>query len=175
VEHGHDRKNRIVAAEVQLVWERDGERVQSDRPVRIKDPFGAAGSSRGVAHGRCIVFRQIDLIRLAGRFRQKILIWFASLREPAAAVIDYEDAFEMDSRPDLLEEVEQHILHNQKPVLGVIDDVSEFVRMQPQVKGVQHSSGEGNAEIGFQVFMPVPHEGRDAISFGHTRTFKSSR
>ena len=90
-------------------------------------------------------------------------------------MIDYKDAFEVDSMPYLREEVQQHILHNQKAVLGVIDDVSEFVRMQPQVKGVQHGSGHGNAEISFQVVMPVPHERSDAISFGHTRTFESSR
>jgi hypothetical protein len=57
----------------------------------------------------------------------------------------------------------------------VIDNVSEFVRMQPQVKGVHYGSSDGNAEIGFQVFMAVPHEGGDAISFGNARTFKSSR
>ena len=47
--------------------------------------------------------------------------------------------------------------------------------MQPQVKGVQYGSGDGNAEIRFQMGMPIPHEGGDAISLGNTRSFESSR
>src|ERR1700722_17121974 len=121
--------------------------MEGDRPVRIEDSFGTASSSRGVAQGRCIVFLEFDFIRLFTRFRQEILIRFTVLWEPAAAVIDYEDAFEAGLSPYLLEEIEQHIFHNQKAVLGVMDDVSEFLRMQSQVKGVQHSSSDGNAEV----------------------------
>ena len=79
-------------------------------------------------------------------------------------MIDYKDAFEVDSMPYLLEKVEQHILHNQKAVLGVMDDVSELIRMQSQVKGVQHGSSDGNAEVGFQMGMAIPHQRSDAIS-----------
>jgi hypothetical protein len=51
-------------------------------------------------------------------------------------VIDYEYTLELDARADLLEDLEQHIIHNQKTILGVIDDVGQVVRMQPQVQGV---------------------------------------
>jgi hypothetical protein len=57
----------------------------------------------------------------------------------------------------------------------VIGNVSEFVRMQPQVKGMQYGSSDGNAEIRFQMGMPVPHECGDAISLGYTRSFEGSR
>jgi hypothetical protein len=112
VEHGHDGENRVVAAKVQLVGERDGQGMQGNGPVRIEDSFGAAGSSRGVAQGRCIVFRELDFVPLSTCFLQEILISFAPLGEPAAAVIDDKDAFKVDFVPDLLEEVEQHIIHN---------------------------------------------------------------
>ena len=134
MEHGHDRENGVIAAKVQLVGKRNGQGMQSDRPVRIEDSFGTAGSSRGVAQGRCISSSISISFSSPRRFRQKILIRFTTLREPAAAVIDDKDAFKVDSMPYLLEKVEQHILHNQKAVLGVIDDVSEFVRMQPRLR-----------------------------------------
>ena len=46
----------------------------------------------------------------------------------------------------------------------MVDDVGQFVRMEPKVQGVQYAACAGNAEVSFQVGMVVPHQARDSVT-----------
>src|SRR5207237_2726718 len=46
----------------------------------------------------------------------------------------------------------------------VVDDVRQFVRMEPKVQGVQHTACAGNAEVSFQMNVMVPHQAGDSVS-----------
>ena len=45
VVHGDDRQNRVIAADVQLIGQRDCERMERNGAVRIDNALGPAGSS----------------------------------------------------------------------------------------------------------------------------------
>ena len=148
--------------------------MQGNRTVRVKNTLGTAGSPRGVAQCGGVLFREIGIPRYPIRCRKKILIRFPSLRKPAAAIIHDEHAFEVDQRLNLLEQIQQHGLYDQKPVLRMIHDVGEFVRTQPQVTSVYDGAGDRDTEISFQMRMPVPHQCCHPVSLRHTRIFESS-
>src|ERR1700744_140128 len=116
--------------------------MQGNRTVRVKDTLWTAGSPRGVAQGRCILFREISTPRFPLGCRKKVLIGLASLWKPAAAFIHDEHPLEVNQRLNLREQIQQHSLHDQKPVLGMINDVGEFVRTQPQVQSVYDGAGD---------------------------------
>jgi hypothetical protein len=65
---------------------------------------------------------------------------------------------------ELFKEVQEHVVHNQEAVLGVVDDVRQFVGMKPKVQGVQYATCARDAEVGFQVGIVVPHEACDPVS-----------
>ena len=66
--------------------------------------------------------------------------------------------------------MQQHVVHNQEAILGMVDDVGQFVRMEPKVQGVQYAACARNAEVSFQVGIMVPHQARDSVT-----QFKTSR
>ena len=49
----------------------------------------------------------------------------------------------------------------------MVDDVSNVVRMQPQIQRMQHPARARDAEVGFQMRIVVPHQRRHAIAFFH--------
>ena len=93
----------------------------------------------------------------AARLREESFVRLATFGDSAAAVIDYEDAFETDVWADLFEDVEQHLVDNQNTVLSVVNDIGQFFRVQPQVQGMSHGPGRSHAEISFEVLVLVPH------------------
>ena len=115
------------------------------------------------------------MIRLVACPRQEGFVGLAAFRQFPAAVIHHEHALELDVRTDLLEDIKQHVIHNQKTILGMIDDIGEFFRVQPKVQGMQNGSDRRHTEISFQMLMLVPHQGCHPISYGNTRTLQSRR
>ena len=59
------------------------------------------------------------------------------------------------------QEPSQRLVDEDDLVLGVVDDVDELLRGQPEVEGMQHPAGAGRGEVEFQVAGGVPREGGD--------------
>src|SRR5690348_8474337 len=59
---------------------------------------------------------------------------------------------------ELLVQRQQHVIDNEKAVLRVIDDKSQFLRMESKIERVDHATGSRHAEIGFQMSVMVPAE-----------------
>src|ERR1700751_4326819 len=109
--------------------------MQRNGAMRVENALGLAGGAGGVAHGGSLVFGEVGVVGLAC-ICQKGFVRLSARRLASAAVLDYENAFEMNLRAELLEDVEQNVVYDEKAVLGVVDDVGDLFRIQAQVQGV---------------------------------------
>jgi hypothetical protein len=58
-------------------------------------------------------------------------------------------------------------VHDHHPVAGVVGDVRELVREQPQVQRVQHGAHAGHGQVCDQVLGVVPHQRRHPLVAGY--------
>src|SRR5215471_13007809 len=84
--------------------------------------------------------------------------------EFAAAVIYNEHTLNFYSMANLFKQVEEHVIDDKEPIFGMIDDIGQFIRMQPQIQSVQYRSRGGNPEIGFEVLMFIPHQSGNPVA-----------
>ena len=84
-----------------------------------------------------------------------------------------EDTFELHAAREPLEQWQQDVIDDQKPIFGVLDDVDQIVRVEAKVQRVEDATRSWNAEVGLQVGVVVPHERRHAITAVEARREKS--
>ncbi len=126
------------------------------------DIAGKMQSNR--AHGGGIVFVEIRIDRNTAIVPQQRFVIFESCGHGFPTERDDEDALKLYLILELFKEMHQHIVHDQEAVLGMVDDVRQFVSMEPKVQGVQHAPCARNSEVGFQVNAMVPHQASDSVS-----------
>ena len=69
------------------------------------------------------------------------------------------------ARPaDRLQDAEQGLVDDDRPVLSVVDDVGELIGMQARVEGVDDRAHCRDTEVHREVLGLVPEQGRDAVS-----------
>ena len=74
MEHRHDRKQRVVFGQAEVVALKHAHGVDELRPVRVDDAFGVAGGARRVAHGRGHPLRQLRPRIAFGFCREQLLV-----------------------------------------------------------------------------------------------------
>jgi len=77
---------------------------------------------------------------------------------------DDDHALEFRLPSKLFIELEQDVVDYEEPAAGVVGDVCKIARSEAQVKGVHDGAGGGDAKIGFEVCVVIPHERGDAVS-----------
>jgi hypothetical protein len=55
-------------------------------------------------------------------------------------------------------------LDEDRAIVGVVDDVRQVVRRQPDVERVEHALGTRHREVALEVPVPVPGQGRDSLA-----------
>ena len=157
VEHRHDRQDRVGFAdpEPHRVAGRDAERVQHRRAVRVEHAFRHAGRAARVTHRGSFVLVELGVapaVRVDGC--EQLLV----------RVLDDEHVLDLGVRQEEIEERHQAPVDDHRPVVRVRRDVTEVVRMQPQVERVQHEAPARDSEICLVVDVVVPGERRDAVA-----------
>ena len=99
----------------------------------------------------------------------------ASQRGRVAAADDHDVAQRRQVRQHAGEQRDQRRVDDDHPVLGVVDDVDQLLREQPQVERVQHRAHARHREVGHQVLGVVPHEGGDPLVAGDARGRRAAR
>ncbi len=92
---------------------------------------------------------------------------------------NHDDPFEGHAGAEFFKRRQQYVVNDQEPVLSVINDGRELVRVQAQVQRVKDSARARHAEERFEMAGMIPHHGSDAVArsqakFGH-RIGKSPR
>ena len=59
---------------------------------------------------------------------------------------------------------QQAFVHEDRAILGVVDDVGELVGVEAEVERVEHAAHQRDAEVGLEVRAVVPAERGDAVA-----------
>ncbi len=162
VEHGHHREDCVPPGDRKGVRQHGGQRGQHHRPVGVQDPLRAACGPRGVTHhGRSVLGKVGVRERLEGPLHQ-LLVGAVRRGNRSACEGDHENPFQPDVLPELLEQGEQDVVHDEETGLRVVHDVRQLSGVQTQIQRVQDGSRDGDAEVALQVGSVVPAQG------GHT-------
>jgi hypothetical protein len=145
------------------IREWQGKRVQHQRPVRVQHPFRTAGRTGRVAHDCCALL--VDVVELRTVFlpRQQLRVIQRAFRH-VSVVADHDDAAIPDVRPHGLEDGPEHLVDDEDAVVGVLDDVAQFLRVQADVQRVEHRARRGDAVVGLQVTGMIPAKRGDTIA-----------
>ena len=60
--------------------------------------------------------------------------------------------------------VDELLAHHQGDGVGVVDDVGDLVRVEPEVQGDGHAPDLAEGEVALQVLVAVQHEERDLVT-----------
>ena len=136
--------------------------------MRIRDAFRVAGRPRRVAHrgGASFVDLRPREARLLGReqlFVSKDVAGQSTRVAFRRAGHDVRlDGLEVGC--DARKQGNEGIVDDDDLVLGVVDDVRQLVREEPQVQRVHHSAHTRNGEIRLEMLLRVPAERSDAVA-----------
>ena len=141
-----------------------GQRVEHHGAVRIDDAFRLAGRAGGVAHRHGFVFVEVGVVEFAAGGRQEALVILVAVGDGLARQRDDDDFLDVDLVFDARQQRQQHVVHDDEAVAGMVDDVGEVNRRQAQIERVQHAARAGDAEIGFEMRVVIPGQRADAVA-----------
>ena len=157
MEHRHHRHDAVALAHAEGLGHAHRHGVQHHGAVRVDDALGPPGGARGVADAAGVALVQDGQVVVRVAARQQVLVALVARRHRRAGERHDEHPFRRDLGPDLLEQRQQDIVHQHEAVAGVVGDIGDIVGVQPEVEGVQHAAGAGDAEIGLLMRVVVPH------------------
>ncbi len=168
-DHGHDP---IGLAEPEGVRHRLHEALQDERTMGIDDALRMPGGAGGVAHaGGVVLVERRPVHGVGGRCQQVLVAMNGS--EPCRGQRSVAHHDEGAHRPQgvgvRLELRHQRVVHEEHGVGGVVHDVGDLVREEPDVDGVQHGTARRHGEVELEVTIRVPGEGADAIAASHAQ------
>ena len=169
MEHRHHRHDGVVLAHAEGLGHAHRHRVEHHGAVRVDHPLGPPGRARGVADAAAVALvehRQL-VVGIAGP--EQVLVALVAVRHRGAGERHHEHPLRRDLGPDLLEQRQQHVVHDHEAVARVVGDIGDVVRMQPEVERVQHAAGAGDAEVALLMRVVVPHHGGHRIAPFETR------
>ena len=132
--------------------------------MRVDHAFRIAGGSGCVTHGGGFGFLECREGIALRRSGQKVFVRGGPVGQRLAAMTHHDHTLDAGMVFYLLIDRQQDVVHQEHAILSVVDDEGQFPGMQPEVQGMQHASGNGDTEVGFQVRVAVPHQGSHAIS-----------
>ena len=104
----------------------------------------------------------VGAVGLGGEER---LVVVGAVGDGAAVVANDQDlAQRRDAPADLLEQLPQGAIHDDRGVAGVGRDVGDIVGVEPQVEGVHGAAHGRDAEVALEVLGVVPAQGADPIA-----------
>jgi hypothetical protein len=165
VEHRHDDDHAVGAAEADRVGQAHPGRVQGDGAVGVQDALWVARRPARVAEGRRGAL--VDLgpveVTLAGLLEELLVAQGAG--QAAVVPVPHHDeaAHAGEAGRELREGGRERVVDEDDPVLGVVDDVLDLLREQPDVDRVQHRAEARDGEVELEVALGVPAEGRDPV------------
>jgi hypothetical protein len=112
----------------------------------IDDALWSARCTGRIAHADSIIFFEVDVPRIAVAILEQRFIVFIALRDGAVTEGKDDHEFNLYPVPDLFKKSQQNIIDDENAVLGVVDDVRQFIRMQPKVERLQYGSTNGTAK-----------------------------
>jgi len=86
-----------------------------------------------------------------------------------------DDSVGVDTVLHLRQQRQQHLVHQDYPILGMVDDVREVVGVQTQVERVQDCAGRGYGEIRLEMLEVIPCQRADAGSGGDAEVLQCDR
>ena len=124
------------------------------------------GRAARVAHGERLVLVELRVaVRVGIRAGEQLLV----------GVLDDEDVLDPRALAELLEQRHEAAVDDHRAVAGVVGDVGEIVRVQPEVERVQHEARARDPEVGLEVRVVVPRERGDAVASLETELVQRDR
>ena len=168
MEHRHDGQHHVGRAHVQDVRHGGCVGMQDSRPVRIQRPFRIARRARRVAQRCRRTFVEFGPGVVGGYRIQQVFVAqqigdAACGRHVRAIRHQHERLHRRAARRDRLDQRQEGQVEEQQPVLRVVDDVRDLVRMQARIDRVQHGAGTGDGVIQLQVPVAVPGQRADTL------------
>ena len=163
VEHGDHREHGVAEREAERVGQRGHHRVQDQRTVGVDDALGASGGARGVAEpGRLplLEVREGEGVHLR---LDHLLVVEREVGSGVPVGPDHHRA-QVHVLVESLVDGEEHVVHQQEPILGVVHDVGEVLAREAGVERVQDAPGQRDGEVGLQVAGVVPAQRGDAVT-----------
>ncbi len=166
MEHRDDRQHRVTAADVERVGGAGVERMQVARPVAVHHAFRVARGATRVTHCRRGVFLDLRPVELRGSVSQQLLPAQhrrTFQRVHVAVADDDHGAHGLQQRKHRGQQRHQGRVGDHHAVGGLVGDVGDLFRGQPDVECVQHGAHRGHGEVGGEMFGVVPHERADTL------------
>jgi hypothetical protein len=123
--------------------------------VRVRDALRLAGGAARVTHRGHLVLVELGVdpvVRV--RTGEQLLI----------RVLDDEDVLDLRAVLELLEQRQEAAVDDHRAVAGVIGDVGEIVRVQPQVQRVEDEAAARDPEVRLVMLVVVPAQRRNAVA-----------
>ncbi len=142
--------------------------------MTIDDALGPAGRAAGVAHRRRGLFVELRPLKCGWLGGQQFLIRVHLTARVSQGLgqgwirlagwscyQDVTDRFHIGQHPR--EQWHQCGVHDDDVILGMVGDVGELPRVEPQVQGMQHRAHGWHGQVGLQVLGVVPEQRRDPL------------
>ena len=139
-----------------MVGQVGDERMDDGRAVRIDDALGPPGRARGVAHRDRVIFLVRHVVEFFRRRREQLLVIEHGCRHWLPGQRHDDDFLERHLGAELRQQRQQYVVDDEKTVLGVIGNVGDVVRREPQIERVHDAARRGNAEVAFEVRVVIP-------------------
>src|SRR6267143_1485183 len=164
MEHWSDGQDGVEMAHPKNFAEAASEGVQHQRAVGIDDAFGMAGRARREAHRRAVVFIDLRISETIAGFSEQLLVVQQSFGHAPTTIRNDNYFFEKRVGTELLVNWQEHIVNQQEAVAGMPGDGGNFMRMEPEVQGMQNAAGARHTEESFEMAGVVPHHGGHAVA-----------
>ena len=130
--------------------------------MAVDDALGPAGRARRVTHGASLALIDLGPLHRLGAGDQRLVIVISRRRRVSTG--DDDDVIEVARPVKGLEHLKQGLVDDDRPVLRVVDDEAQLVRMQPRVEGVQHGTHRRDREVELEVLRLVPQQRRHRVA-----------
>ena len=170
MKHRYDRHDRVAGVRTQQIGTETGQTVQRDRTVAVQHALRFTGGAAGVAHAARLALVDVRIRERRRLPAQERFVVDASRRQPARHRAKHHDRRDPGCVfADLRNLRREHILDEENPVCGVIEDVADLLDGKANVDHVAHTADRWRREIQLVVAESVQRHRRDAITRFHAR------
>ena len=169
MEHGHDAAHRVGCGKAHGIRHANGHRVEVLRAMLVFHALRPAGGAAGVAEAEWRGFRDAWPFVARGLAGDERLVVHRgrgrSGRILKALLHGHHDSLHGGNAPGQGFEQRQRVrIRDDDLILGVVDDVLQIMRREPDVQRVQHRAHAGHGVVRLQMPRTVPHEGAHPVT-----------
>ena len=150
--------------------------------MRVQHPLRVARRAARVTKYRRLALIELRVVEASGTcVLEQILVAqrVGKLPDlcPVRAPASHDDVVgdSPEARSELGEDRNERLVHEDHPVLGVVDDVGQLLGEQADVQRVQHGADAGGGEVELEVALVVPGEARHPVALLHAEPDESPR